>query len=57
VYSKYREVSGVQWPWVIQRERDGEKVYEIYSDSVEINKALPDTTFQLPSDIKKLKPS
>jgi hypothetical protein len=56
IFSKYRDIGGVQWPFAIQRERDGDKVFELYSDSVEINKNLPDSEFLLPSDIKKLKP-
>jgi hypothetical protein len=56
IFSKYRDIGGVQWPFAIQRERDGDKVFELYSDSVEMNKNLPDSDFQLPSDIKKLKP-
>jgi hypothetical protein len=56
IFSKYRDVGGVQWPFAIQRERDGDKVFELYSDTVEMDKNLPDAEFQLPSDIKKLKP-
>ncbi len=55
--SKYRDVGGgVQWPFAIQRFRDGEKIYEIYSDSVIINQDLPDNLFTLPGDMKILKP-
>jgi hypothetical protein len=53
-FSKFRAVSGVQWPYAIQRERDGEKVYQMFSDSVEINPGLTDNLFTLPSDIKIL---
>ena len=56
VYSKYREVSGIQWPFVIQRERNGEKLYQIFSENVQINKSLPDKLFDLPSGMKVLKP-
>jgi len=56
-YSKYRDVGGVQWPFAIERERNGEKIYQIFSDSVEINnnKVLNDL-FVLPSGITVLKP-
>jgi hypothetical protein len=53
-FSKYREVSGVNWPYDIQRERDGEKIYQMYSDSVEINKGLTDNLFTLPANMKIL---
>jgi capsule polysaccharide export protein KpsE/RkpR len=54
-YSKYRDVGGVQWPYDIQRERDGEKIYQMYSDSVVVNKDLTDNLFTLPADMKILK--
>jgi hypothetical protein len=50
LYSRYREVKGVQWPHQIHRERNGEKVFEIFSDSVEINKDLTDELFSLPAE-------
>jgi hypothetical protein len=54
-YSKYRDVGGVSWPYDIQRERDGEKIYQMYSDSVVVNKDLTDNLFTLPADMKILK--
>ncbi len=57
LFSKYRDVGdGVQWPLSIQRERNGEKIFELYSDSVTVNQGLPDKMFALPSGVKKLKP-
>ncbi len=53
-FSKFRDVGGVQWPYDIQRERDGEKVYQMFSDKVEVNQDLTDNLFTLPSDIKIL---
>jgi len=54
-FSKYREVDGVMWPYDIQRERDGEKIYQMYSDSVAINRDLKDDLFTLPANMKILK--
>jgi hypothetical protein len=57
-FTKYRDAGdGVQWPFSIERDRNGEKIYEIFSTSVEINdkKASADM-FMLPSSIKLLKP-
>lgn len=54
LFTKYRDVGGVKWPLDIHRERNGEKVYEIFSDSVEINKDLKDDLFTLPADLKIL---
>jgi hypothetical protein len=56
LFSKYRDSNGVQWPYAIQRERNGEKLFELYSDAVAIDQGLPDKLFMLPSDAKKLKP-
>jgi hypothetical protein len=54
-FSKYRDVGGVTWPFDIQRERNGEKIYQMYSDSVEINQDLKDNLFTLPANMKILK--
>jgi hypothetical protein len=58
LYTKYRDVGGgVQWPYAIERDRNGEKIYEIFSDSVELtDKKITDDLFELPSSIKLLKP-
>jgi hypothetical protein len=54
LFTKYRDLNGVKWPFDIHRERNGEKVYEIFSDSVEINKDLTDDLFTLPASLKML---
>jgi hypothetical protein len=38
----------VQWPHQIRRERNGDKTYEIFSESVKINKDLADNFFTVP---------
>jgi hypothetical protein len=38
LFSRYFDAGGVQWPHQIRRDRNGEKVYEIFSESVKINK-------------------
>jgi len=57
-YSKYRDAGGgVQWPFAIERDRNGEKIYEIFSDSVKVdNPKEPEGLYSLPSTIKLLKP-
>jgi hypothetical protein len=56
-FTKYRDVDGVQWPLAIERDRNGEKIYEIFSNSVQVNdKKVSDDLFALPSAIKLLKP-
>lgn len=55
-YSKYRQVSGVMWPWAISQSRNGERQFEIYSNEVTINKGLSLADFQLPKGATILKP-
>lgn len=47
-FSRYRETNGIQWPQQIHRERNGEKVYEIFSESVTVNQELTDNLFAIP---------
>jgi hypothetical protein len=55
IFSKYRDVGGgVQWPCATRRERNGEKILEVYSDSVVINHSLKDDLFSLPGNLKVL---
>ena len=57
LFSKYRDVGGgVQWPFNITAERNGNKVFEIFSDSVTINQNLSDEYFTLPASMKLLPP-
>jgi hypothetical protein len=54
-FAKYRDAGGgVKWPMSIRRERNGEKTFEIYSESVQINKNLKDDLFTLPAKGKML---
>jgi hypothetical protein len=48
-YARYREEGGVQWPQQITRERNGEKIYQIFSDFVLINPGLSDAVFAAPT--------
>ena len=55
-YTKYREAgNGVMWPYDTQRERDGEKLFELYSDKVVIGEQLADSMFELPAGVTVLK--
>jgi len=57
VFSKYREVDGIQWPFAVERQRNGDKTFEIFADSVKFNDPkVQDNLFELPADIKLLKP-
>ncbi len=55
-YSKYRDAgNGVMWPHTTERERDTEKLFQMYSDQVTVNDPLPDSLFELPNGIRMLK--
>lgn len=55
VYSKYKDIGGgIQWPLVVRRERDGEKIFEMFADVIAANQGLTDELFTLPSDVKIL---
>jgi len=56
-FSKYREVDGVQWPYAVQRERNGEKIFEMYAESVNTDPKLPDSLFQVEGKLKVLPPA
>jgi len=53
-FAKFREIKGVKWPLAIVRLRNGEKIFEMYSDSVDINRNLTDNLFSLPTNAKML---
>lgn len=48
-FARYQESSGIQWPHQITRERNGERVYQIFSESVVFNKDLSDSIFAVPN--------
>ena len=55
IFNKYRDVGGgVMWPFTIRRERNGEKIFEMYSESVKINQDFKDSMFTLPQGLKLL---
>jgi hypothetical protein len=50
-FTKYHQSGGVTWPMSLQRERDTEKIAEIYDEHVTINADLKAGLFTLPSGI------
>jgi hypothetical protein len=50
-YNRYREENGINWPHQIQRDRNGEKIYEMFSESVMINSNLTDSLFATPNQV------
>ena len=47
-FSRYREVSGTQWPFQVNRERNGKKIYEMFADGVAINQVIDEKRFAKP---------
>ena len=46
-FDRYREDQGIQWPQQITRERNGDKIYQIFADSVAFNQDLTDDLFTI----------
>lgn len=55
LFTKYRDVNGVQWPFTVERDRNGEKLNQIFAETVQINTNLNDSIFELPTGVKMLK--
>jgi hypothetical protein len=55
-YDKWRNAGfGVMWPYSVERQRNGYKIYQSFSENVEVNKALPPKIFDLPPGVTILK--
>lgn len=55
-FSKYHDAGqGVMWPLDIGRERDGEKIYQMFSERVSVGNNFEGSLFDLPSGMKMLK--
>lgn len=53
LFGNYRDAGGgVKWPTQIRRDRNGSKVFEMFSNSVEVNQNLKDDLFTLPANMK-----
>ncbi len=56
LYSKYRDIGGgAQWPYAVERHRNGEKIFVMFADSIEAGKSLAEDLFNLPAAMKVLK--
>ncbi|HSM79883.1 MAG TPA: hypothetical protein VLT57_19735, partial [Bryobacteraceae bacterium] len=55
LFTKYRDAGGVLWPFTIERDRNGEKILQIFSESVRVNQGLADSLFALPAGVRMLK--
>lgn len=53
-FAKYRDLKGVKLPLETRRDRNGQKIFEMFVESEEINKSLRDEVFTLPVNLKIL---
>jgi len=57
-FDKFHDAGhGVQWPLVTMRERDGQRIFQMFSDKVEVNTGLTDDLFLLPANTTMLPPA
>lgn len=57
VFDKYRDIGGgVKWPFVVRRERNGQRIYEMYDESVALNRGLTDDLFTITAGMKVVEP-
>jgi hypothetical protein len=55
-FDKWRDAGdGVMWPFTVERQRNGYKIYQIFANKVEINPELPANIFDLPKGAQVLK--
>lgn len=54
VFGRYKAVGGALLPWIIQRERDGDRTFDLYAQSYEANVALSNDIFRIPPDVPLL---
>lgn len=54
-FDKFRDIgSGVQWPFTVERARNGYKTFQMFANSMEANAEPPPNTFSLPAGAKVL---
>lgn len=56
IFSKYREVGWVTLPWNIQKQRDGEKLFEFFGRTAEVDAKLKPDTFDIGKKVQILPP-
>ncbi len=57
IFGRYRPLGQTMLPWVIRRERDGERVFSLFASSYEINKPLSSSIFAIPMGMSRLPPN
>jgi hypothetical protein len=53
-FSKYKKEGEITWPMDVCREHDGEKVYQMFSESYKVNGNFADSMFKIPEGLTLL---
>ena len=55
-YTNYRDSgNGVMLPWAVERERDKERIFQMYAEKVTVTEPVGDSQFNLPPGVRILK--
>ena len=57
VFARYRPVGDTLLPWIVRRERDGDRVFELYAQSYLANEPLSADVFRIPDGVPVLPPN
>ena len=58
LFAKYRNIGvGIQWPYVVRRERNGDRIFEMFADQIQANPEVDQSLFTLPRDAPILPPA
>ena len=57
VFGRYRPIGDAMLPWIIRRERDGERVFSLFAQSYEVNRPLSAAIFLIPDSVPLLPPN
>ena len=57
VFGRYKPLGGTLLPWIVRRERDGDRVFELYAQSYQINQPLSKSVFEIPESVPLLPPN
>ena len=52
-FARYRETDGINWPMEITRERNGDRIFQLFADSVRFNQDLTDDLFSLTTPTRR----
>ena len=57
VFGRYKPLGSTLLPWIVRRERDGDRVFELYAQSYQINQPLSKSVFEIPESVPLLPPN